>query len=117
ERLEALRTELLAGVTHELKTPVTSISGLVQAVKDGVVEGKEAEEFLEASLRESSKMKRMVEDLLAFNRFVANTVPLKSQRTKFTECITEMVHQWKMIQEEEWDIQIQPTNEEIIIQM
>src|SRR5699024_11404234 len=38
EKLENLRTELLAGVTHELKTPVTSISGLLQAIKDGVVE-------------------------------------------------------------------------------
>ncbi|WP_283778710.1 histidine kinase dimerization/phospho-acceptor domain-containing protein, partial [Lysinibacillus sp. D4A3_S15] len=34
EQLEKTRTELLAGVTHELKTPVTSISGLLQAVKD-----------------------------------------------------------------------------------
>src|SRR5699024_585778 len=46
DQLETLRTELLAGVTNELKTPVTSISGLIQAVNEGVVTGEEAEEFL-----------------------------------------------------------------------
>src|SRR5699024_8396393 len=59
QQLEMLRSELLAGVTHELKTPVTSISGLNQAVRDGVVEGEEAEKFLRISLQESEKMKKM----------------------------------------------------------
>ena len=62
EKLEALRTELLAGVTHELKTPITSISGLLQAMKDDVVSGEEAKEFLKISLNETEKMKKMVED-------------------------------------------------------
>src|SRR5699024_6890472 len=51
QRFEMLRSELLAGLTDELKPPVTSISGLIQAVKDGVVEGEEAEEFLRISLQ------------------------------------------------------------------
>ena len=55
ERLESLRTELLAGVTHELKTPVTSISGLLQAMKDGVVTGEDAKKFLNISLNETEK--------------------------------------------------------------
>src|SRR5690625_4132328 len=85
EQLETLRTELLAGVTHELKTPVTSISGLIQAVNDDVVEGEEAKEFIEISLKETTKMKKMVEDLLAFNSFAANAVPLSMKKYKRSE--------------------------------
>ena len=54
EHLEEMRSELLAGVSHDLKTPVTSISGLLQAVNEDVVTGDEAKEFIEISLKETS---------------------------------------------------------------
>jgi len=49
EKLEQMRTELLAGVTHELKTPITSISGLLQAVDENMVTDSEKEEFIQLS--------------------------------------------------------------------
>lgn len=99
EQLETLRTELLAGVTHELKTPVTSISGLIQAVNDDIVVGEEAKEFLQISLQETGKMEKMVDDLLAFNAFATNTIPLVVERCSMNDVITTSVQQWKMIQE------------------
>jgi len=96
QKLEALRTELLAGVTHELKTPVTSISGLLQAINDGVVSGDEAKEFLEISLKETAKMRTMVEDLLAFNSFAANAVPVSLEIHPINKLIAEAVHQWEI---------------------
>ncbi|MCU9614475.1 HAMP domain-containing histidine kinase [Caldibacillus lycopersici] len=98
QRLESLRTELLAGVTHELKTPVTSISGLLQAVNDEVVTGDEAKEFLEISLKETAKMRKMVEDLLAFNTFAANAIPIKNERHSIIELVQDFIHQWKILQ-------------------
>ena len=80
EQLEAMRAELLAGVTHELKTPVTSISGLLQAVNDDVVTGDEAKEFLAISLQETTRMQKMVGDLLEFNSFTANAIPVNQQQ-------------------------------------
>ncbi|WP_100401815.1 HAMP domain-containing sensor histidine kinase [Bacillus sp. FJAT-42315] len=99
QQLEALRAELLAGVTHELKTPVTSISGLLQAVKDGVVTGDEAEEFLSISLKETAKMQKMINDLLEFNSFTANALPVAMEEHHVNELMTEMVHQWKIGQD------------------
>ncbi|PAQ16157.1 two-component sensor histidine kinase [Bacillaceae bacterium SAOS 7] len=99
QQLEALRAELLAGVTHELKTPVTSISGLLQAVKDGVVTGDEAEEFLSVSLKETAKMQKMINDLLEFNSFTANALPVAMEEHHVNELMTEMVHQWKIGQD------------------
>src|SRR5699024_406191 len=94
--LETLRTELLAGGTHELKITVTLMSGLNQAVEDGVVEEEEADEFLEISLQETKKMKTMVEDLLAFNSFVANAVPLQLQVYDAEKLVNDVIHQWKV---------------------
>ncbi len=95
QRLEALRTELLAGVTHELKTPVTSISGLLQAIDEGVVTGEEAKEFFKISIKETAKLRAMVEDLLAFNSFTANAIPLFMELHSINKLVKESVHQWK----------------------
>ncbi|MDM5332968.1 HAMP domain-containing sensor histidine kinase [Ureibacillus composti] len=106
ERLESLRTELLAGVTHELKTPVTSISGLLQALKDGVVTGDDAKEFLNISLNETEKMKTMVEDLLAFNQFATNTVPVNNEILNINEVVENALFSWQVAQKEEIEVKL-----------
>ncbi|WP_054860557.1 ATP-binding protein [Gracilibacillus sp. JCM 18860] len=100
EKLEALRTELLAGVTHELKTPVTSISGLLQAMKDEVVTGEEAKEFLTISLNEADKMKKMVEDLLAFNQFAANAFDVNMEVHDINDVVETAVYSWNILHED-----------------
>lgn len=101
EQLETMRAELLAGVTHELKTPVTSISGLLQAVNDGVVTGDEAKEFLAISLQETTRMQKMVGDLLEFNSFTANAIPVNRKSIQIGEIIKEMIYQWEIVQEDQ----------------
>ena len=76
EHLEELRSELLAGVTHDLKTPVTSISGLLQAVNEEIVTGEEAKEFIGISLKETQRLQQMIESLLSFNSFAAGGIPI-----------------------------------------
>ena len=118
EQLEMLRTELLAGVTHELKTPVTSISGLIQAVNDDVVEGEEAKEFLHISLQEAAKMEKMVDDLLAFNAFAANTIPLSVEKRSINEVISICVQQWLVTQENNGlEVKINELQEEVELQI
>jgi signal transduction histidine kinase len=99
EHLESLRNQLFLGVTHELKTPIASISGLVQAVRDEVVSDEEAKEFLEMSLKETGRLQKMVEDLLDFNRFAANTVTVTHQLVDLRAELNEMAVRWKQAQE------------------
>lgn len=96
EQLEAIRAELLAGVTHELKTPVTSISGLLQAVKDDVVTGDEAKEFIRISLSETERMQTMINDLLEFNTFAANALPVSTAPHELNELTKRIVHEWNL---------------------
>lgn len=106
EKLERLRTELLAGVTHELKTPVTSISGLLQAVKDEIVTGEEAKEFLTISLNETEKMKTMVEDLLTFNQFSTNIIQVNREKHFINDIVEDAVFIWEASQKDA-EIQIE----------
>lgn len=94
QQLEALRTELLAGVTHELKTPVTSISGLLQAVRDDVVTGKDAKEFVAISLKETFRMQKMIADLLDFNSFSVNQLSIISEHHFINRVVEETAYQW-----------------------
>ncbi|MNJ46329.1 Alkaline phosphatase synthesis sensor protein PhoR [compost metagenome] len=97
KQLEEWRILSLAGVSHELKTPVTSIKGLIHAVKDEVVTGEEAEEFLDLALKETSRLDRMVADLLDYNAFAAGNVSLRSDRLELKTLLNEVVHQWKLM--------------------
>lgn len=104
QQLESLRTELLAGVTHELKTPVTAISGLIQAVKDDVVTGDQAKEFLSISQKEVTRLQKMVEDLLDFNTFAAGKVRIAKEIVNLQACLREILHQWELMQDDEAQI-------------
>ncbi|KOY80085.1 HAMP domain-containing histidine kinase [Lysinibacillus macroides] len=117
EQLEKTRTELLAGVTHELKTPVTSISGLLQAVRDGVVTGQDAKEFIDMAMVETMKMKTMVGDLLAFNQFAVDAIPVKLEVVNVNQLLRDAVMQWKVMQEEERvDVQLHLLEQAVMVQ-
>lgn len=105
-QLETLRAELLAGVTHDLKTPVTSISGLVQAVKDGIVSGDEQKEFLEITMKEVHRLQRMIEDLLDYNSLSAGAFSIRTEKTNMNELVKEIVHQWKITVNERIDCKV-----------
>lgn len=100
QQLEEWRTLSLAGVSHELKTPVTSIKGLVMAVRDDVVSPQEGKEFLDIALKESERMERMVADLLDYNAMAAGSVAVRKERTDLKLLVGEIIYQWKIAYED-----------------
>ncbi|MEK4062647.1 MULTISPECIES: sensor histidine kinase [Paenibacillus] len=98
QQFEQSRAVMLAGVSHELKTPVTSIKGLVHAVREGVVEGEEAGEFLDIALLEASRLQRMVADLLDYNALTAGIVAVRHDRLDAVPLLEEIIYQWKLTQ-------------------
>lgn len=100
QQLEEWRALSLAGVTHELKTPVTSIKGLVMAVRDDIVSPEEAKEFLDIALKESERMERMVADLLDYNAMSAGSVAVRRERLDLNLLVGEIIYQWKIAYED-----------------
>lgn len=63
-QLEIMRKEFVAGVSHELKTPLTLIGGYAEALKDNIVDQKDKDFFVDVILDESKKMGFLVKDML-----------------------------------------------------
>ena len=68
-RLENVRRDFVANVSHELKTPITSIKGFVETLADGAVNRPEdARRFLEIIARQADRLNSIIEDLLMLSR-------------------------------------------------
>jgi two-component system phosphate regulon sensor histidine kinase PhoR len=68
-QLENVRREFVSNVSHELKTPVTSIKGAVETLLDGVVNNPdEAGKFLEIIARHTNRLNAIIEDILSLSR-------------------------------------------------
>ena len=101
KQLEHSRNFMLAGLTHELKTPVTSVKGLVHAVKEKVVINENADEFLEVALQETGRLERMVADLLDYSELDAGLVQISRQRIDAAALLSEISYQWTLYQGED----------------
>ncbi len=68
-KLEQVRRDFVANVSHELKTPITSIKGAVETLLDGAVEDTEARNrFLDIIRRHADRLNAIITDLLALSR-------------------------------------------------
>ena len=68
KRAEMIRKEFVANVSHELKTPLTSISGFIETLQQGAAEDPEIRtRFIDIIAIETSRLKRLIEDLLVLS--------------------------------------------------
>jgi len=68
-KLENMRRDFVANVSHELKTPITSIKGFVETLLDGAMhDPKDSNRFLEIIAKQSDRLVSIIEDLLSLSR-------------------------------------------------
>ena len=72
-RLEGVRRDFVANVSHELKTPLTSVMGFAEPIADGDAGPEEARAFGGRILHNAQRMRRLVEDLLDLSRIEAGS--------------------------------------------
>ncbi len=81
KQLENIRREFVANVSHELKTPVTSIKGFVETLLDGAMEDEEnATRFLKIISKQADRLSAIIEDLLSLSRIEQSSQVEKSEK-------------------------------------
>ncbi len=75
---ETLRREFTANVSHELKTPLTSISGIAEIIKNGIVKDEDISHFAENIYKEAERMIHLINDIIKLSQLDEGAIP--SQR-------------------------------------
>jgi two-component system phosphate regulon sensor histidine kinase PhoR len=82
-RLETMRRDFVANVSHELKTPVTSIQGFIETLREGAVnDPAKASQFLEIVGRQADRLNALIEDLLSLSRIERESEARRIERQK-----------------------------------
>lgn len=81
EKLDSMRKEFMADVSHELKTPITSIMGYADTLIDSDVDEENQKKFLSRISSEAERMSKLVADLLILSKY--DTAKIKVEKTEF----------------------------------
>jgi two-component system phosphate regulon sensor histidine kinase PhoR len=88
-RLDIIRKDFVANVSHELKTPITSIKGFVETLLDGAYEKPEdAKRFLEIIAKQTNRLNAIIEDLLSLSRIEQDDEKIELALTPVKQVLT-----------------------------
>lgn len=91
--LEKVKYELIGGVSHDLRTPLTSIKGYLQLLKDKQYQTQEQlEAFIEVAFSKTEMLENLIEDLFEYTRLAGRETKLDFQRL----CLNDIANQVTM---------------------
>ncbi len=90
-KLETMRRDFVANVSHELKTPLTSIKGFVETLLDGAIDDKEnSRQFLSIIQHHTDRLSSLIDDLLALSHIESKEVALEKEKFKLRDHVDEI---------------------------
>jgi signal transduction histidine kinase len=88
---ESARRHLVAAVSHDLRTPITSLRLLAEALDDGVVEGEDRQEYVRRVLVHVDVLASLIDDLFELSRLEAGDIGWSLQQVALPALVTETV--------------------------
>ena len=93
EAQEQYRREFTANVSHELKTPLTSISGIAEIIRNGIVKPEDIPHFAGKIYDESQRLINLIGDIIKLSRLDENQVPMERETVDMLEMARNVVQQ------------------------
>ncbi|URM33854.1 PAS domain-containing protein [Cytobacillus firmus] len=92
KKLEQMRKDFVANVSHELKTPITSIKGFSETLLDGAMENKQIlNDFLNIILKESDRLQSLIQELLDLSKIEKQGFSLSIQQLDLADVLEDVV--------------------------
>lgn len=89
-RSERMKTELITNVSHDIKTPLTSIVNYVNLLKEQKVEDATIQEYIEVLDRKSTQLKKLIEDLIDASKVSSGNIPVDLVQLDTTELLKQV---------------------------
>lgn len=96
EEIVKMRKEFSANVSHELKTPLTSISGYAEIMKSGMVNREDMIVFSERIYKEASRMIALIDDIIKLSKLDEDSVEVEWQDVDLYELCEDIVERLAM---------------------
>lgn len=99
ERANSLKSQFLANVTHELRSPLHSIIGYGSMIVDGFVEGEltpQQEKDIRFIVTRAEDLSNLVDDMLDLSKIEADHIEITLEPVDLTQCMTDIVNQYKL---------------------
>lgn len=92
EAYDQARTEMIAGMSHDLKTPLTSIKGYIKGLKDGVANTpQKQEQYLDIAYQKACAMEVLLQKLFYFAKLETGDMPMYPVKTDLGDYLLEMI--------------------------
>lgn len=89
-KLSTARRSLLSSVSHDIRTPLASIIGYIDALRDNLAASEdEKREYLEILSRKSSRLKQLIDEIFVMAKLDANEIPWKAESVDLSEFLRE----------------------------
>jgi len=86
---ERMKTDLITNVSHDLKTPLTSIVNYVDLLKKEELNNEKAEEYVSVLEEKSARLKQLVEDLVEASKASSGNLPVNAEKVDLHELILQ----------------------------
>lgn len=115
--LEQLRTDFTANVSHELKTPLTSIRGFVETLQAGAIDNPEmAHKFLNIIMMEANRLTRLVNDILSISKLESGDTEVSLGRLRLDKMADDVYEMLKIhAKEKQVELSINENGEPIYV--
>jgi signal transduction histidine kinase len=100
--VDKLRKEMIANISHDLRTPLTSLSGFIETLylrrKDITL--PEREQYLTIAMKESDRLKKLIDDLFELSKLEANQVNMNAEAFPIAELLQDVIAKYEVICQE-----------------
>ncbi|NLP26374.1 MAG: HAMP domain-containing histidine kinase [Clostridiales bacterium] len=91
EKYETTHKNFIANISHELRTPMTTIGGFIDGILDGTIPKEESRHYMELVSEEIRRLSRLVKTMLSISKFEANEMLINYENVNITDLIINTI--------------------------
>jgi signal transduction histidine kinase len=98
ERADATRREMIASISHDLRTPLASLQGYLEtlSIKESELSAEERRQYLDLALKHSQRLGRLIEDLFELASLEARETRVRWERFSMSELVQDVVQKFAL---------------------